>query len=244
MDSFRKVIYTPPLVPDKFKELYLNFIILSIIISYSSSVSVCGITFIFCRNLYIVLGRMVHKFGRTLQSRLNHRMPIGSRLITEDMTTFRDITFVTHEVDDSFNMCVFLMYVFVMCGYFNTVSVMFTNDPMMRTPASLAYVTWVFAISTFILLELSCRGSFITDRVEVLKRIMIGYSNKMVISASSGGNQPLESFNFLFEIVMKSNVAVTGGGMFIINYGLILAVAGTLVTYSVLILQLDQDKSQ
>lgn len=237
MDSFREVIYIPPIIPERFRELYLNIVILCIILSFSTSVFTCGIVFILCRNIYKVVGRIICGFGETLKDRSNLRMVLSSRTISEDIKSFKNITFLAYEVDDSVSMYVFFLYVFAMSGYFNTVSVMVTDDPRLRTPASLAYVAWTFSTATLILFDMSCRGSYIIDRVEELKRRMIECSDKIV--RSSAGVQTMEAFNLLFEIVMKSNVSVTGGGMFVINYGLILAIAGTLVTYGVLILQLD-----
>lgn len=237
MDSFRQVIYIPSTIPGRFSELYLNIAILGIILSFSSSVFTCGIVFILCRNLYKVLGRIILGFGQTLKDRSNLRMVFTSKTISEDIKSFKNITFIAYEVDDAVSMYVFFLYVFAMSGYFNTVSVMVTDNPSLRTPASLAYVVWAFSIATVILFDMSCRGSYIIDRVEELKRRMIECSEKIV--RSSVGVQTMESFNLLFEIIMKSNVAVTGGGMFVINNGLILAIAGTLVTYGVLILQLD-----
>ncbi|GFQ69785.1 uncharacterized protein TNCT_59621 [Trichonephila clavata] len=181
--------------------------------------------------------KLIRVYAQKLKERSRY-MAWNVETISEDISIFKNLTFRLHEVDQAVNIYALLIYGAVISGFFNTVSVMVSGDESFKVPVTTVYIVWVFVNSVGVLIILSYYGTSIADQGNEVKRKMIEYSDKFV--RFSPPLSAMQMFQFLFEIVMKTNMMVTGGGIFAINFGLILSIASVMVTYGVLILQLDQ----
>ncbi|GFT45359.1 uncharacterized protein NPIL_417401 [Nephila pilipes] len=235
---FNPDIYIPFVTNEKSKESYKNVIILCIIATFGLSVSASGFAFFLCWNLYETMGKLIYVYGEKLKEQ-SQRMAWNVEIVTDYISIFKNLTFRLHEVDQAVNIYALLIYGAVISGFFNTVSVMVTGDESFKTTTTTVYIVWVFVNSVGVLIILSYYGSNITDQGNKLKRRMIEYTDKFI--RFSPPISAMHMVQFLFEIIMKANLTVTGGGMFAINFGLILSIASVMVTYGVLILQLDQN---
>ncbi|GIY14752.1 uncharacterized protein CDAR_606961 [Caerostris darwini] len=236
-EFYVRTIYFPSFIPAKFKETYTNFIGLCIVATFGLSVSTCGYVFLLCTNLYETLANLICVYGDKLKER-SQRMPWNVETIPIDINIFKHLIFRIHEIDAAINMYVFFLYGALISGFFNTVSVMVNDNAQFKTPSSLVYIIWVVVSAVTVLLFMSSRGSNICEKDAEVKRRMVEYSDQFI--RYSPPLPAMQVFNLLFEIVTKTNMIVTGGGMFVINYGLILTIASVMVTYGVLILQMDQ----
>ncbi|GIX97986.1 uncharacterized protein CEXT_64361 [Caerostris extrusa] len=115
---------------------------------------------------------------------------------------------------------------------------MVTHDPLFQTSFSIIYSISISFIAIAIFLAMASHGSNVISGNSEIKRQMTRCSEKFIRLSPS--LSAMQVFNFLFENVMKTDMVVTGGGIFVINHGLILTIASVMTTYSVLILQLDQ----
>ncbi|GBM86117.1 hypothetical protein AVEN_167773-1 [Araneus ventricosus] len=230
-------IYVPSFIPEDMKESYMNFVVLCVIATFGLSISTSGFMFILCINLYAALANLIDAYDQKLKDQIRC-MDWGVEVISEDINVFKNLVYRVHEVDSAVNMYVFLMYGALISGFFNTVSVMIMGDDSFRTPISIVYIVMIFSTAVTVLFVVSCCGSKIIDKSDQVKRRMVDFSDKFVQFSPSVPS--LQVFNLLFEIISKSDIMVTGGGMFVINCALVLTIASVMVTYGVLILQLDQ----
>lgn len=119
-------------------------------------------------------------------------------------------------------------------------SVKIMDDESFRTPISIVYVIMIFSTAMAVLFVMSCYGSKIIDKSSQVKRRVVDFADKFVQFSPSTGS--LKVFNMLFQIISKSDIVFTGGGMFVINCALMLTIASVMITYGVLILQLRRKK--
>ncbi|KAF8766733.1 hypothetical protein HNY73_019767 [Argiope bruennichi] len=234
---YKNTLYVPSFIPENSKQPFRNFVELCVISTFGLSVSACGYVFLLCSNLYETLARLIVVYGEKLKKR-SERMAWSAETIPDDINMFKQLTFRIHEVDDAVNMYVFFLYGALISGFFNTVSVIVAQNSLFKTTSSIVYIIWIVVTAIWVLLGMSHLGSNIYDKGEEVKRQMVEYSDKFIRYSPS--LSAMQVFNVLFDIIMSANMTVTGGGMFIINYGLILTIASVMVTYGVLILQLDK----
>lgn len=230
---FLILLYIPPFIPQESADKYLVFVLTSLLCAFVLSVVTSGFVYLICRNTCTVLGDIVHIYTLKLKNRESWNV----EALSDDISVFKNITLRVHEIDEALGIFVLLLYSTMMCGFFNTVSVLIQNDPKLKSPALMTYVGWTCVSATGTFFEMSRYGSYLADKVQCLKRQMLVSSDKFI--RSSPPRSSMDVFNYLFEIVMKSQIEVTGNGMFVINYTLVLTIISTLITYSVLILQLD-----
>ncbi|KAG8177060.1 hypothetical protein JTE90_024947 [Oedothorax gibbosus] len=238
--SFYKAIYTPAFLPDESKDSFINFLLLSAVTSFGISLSTVGFTFLLSCSLYDTLGNYIKCYGSKLKDRARS-ISWDLEAISDDISVFKNISFRVREVDDAVNVYVLFLYGAIISGFFNTLAILLMQDASYKSLVVTLYVVWVFLFGGGAFLILSSFGSNITDQGDKVKRRMIEYSDRFI--RSSPPMHTLEVFSFLFDVIMKSEMVITGGGMFVINYGLILAIAGTMITYGVLILQMDGNNS-
>ncbi|GBM45566.1 hypothetical protein AVEN_152599-1 [Araneus ventricosus] len=236
-DYYGDTIYVPSFIPENSKQSFRNFAGFCVISTFGLSVSASGYVFLLCSNLYETLAGLISVYGEKLKKR-SERMAWNVETIPDDINMFKHIAFRIHEVDDAVNMYVFFLYGTLISGFFNTVSVIVAQNLLFKTTSSIIYIIWIVTTATLVLLGMSYHGSNIYDKGEEVKRQMVEYSDKFIRYSPS--LSAMQVFNILFDIITKTNMTITGGGMFIINYGLILTIASVMVTYGVLILQLDQ----
>ncbi|GFS88250.1 uncharacterized protein NPIL_702661 [Nephila pilipes] len=237
-DYIIQKIYIPPFVDENSRESFRNIVRVCIICTFGLSVTTAGYSFILCCNLYETMGKLIQMYGEKLKEQCRH-MAWNVATIIDDISIFKNLAFRVYETDKAVNPYVLWLYGALICGFFNTVSVLVINDVSYKTAPIIVYIVWIFVTATTVLLVMSYYGSNITDKGDEVKRQMIEYSDKFI--RFSPPLSAMQTFHFLFELVMKANMVVTGGGVFTVNFGLILSIASVMVTYGVLILQLDQN---
>ncbi|GIX68902.1 uncharacterized protein CEXT_545181 [Caerostris extrusa] len=234
-----KDIYIPSsFVPENQEKLYRNFVIFCIINTYGISASTCGLVFVLCCSLYETMGKLVNVYGKSLEE-LRQHMVYSVKTISDSIGIFKKLIFTIDEVDAAVNMNVLLLYGAVISGLFNTAVIMINDQEMFQSPFTSVGIVWMFFTAIGVLFVMACYGSYIVDSGEEVKKRMIDYSERLIRTAP-GLSSVNMCVNFLFEITMKVNIKVTGGGMFTINCGLLLSITSLMVTYGVLILQLDR----
>ncbi|GFQ69783.1 uncharacterized protein TNCT_59611 [Trichonephila clavata] len=230
-------MYIPSFIDENSKESFRNIVVVCIIATFGLGITAAGFAFILCWNLYETMGKLAQVYAESLKEKCR-LMTWNVEAIVDDLSIFKNLAFRLNETDEAVNAYVLLLYGALISGFFNTVSVMVTNDENYNTPPIIVYIFWIFLTATTVLLVMSYYGSNISNKGDEIKRQMVEYSDKFV--RFSPPLSAMQTFHFLFEIIMKANMVVTGGGIFVINFGLILSIASVMVTYGVLILQLDQ----
>ncbi|KAG8179467.1 hypothetical protein JTE90_021031 [Oedothorax gibbosus] len=236
LDYYRQVVTIPTFIPDDLKEAYLFLVAFCVIAGFALSVTISGFSFLISHHLYTTQATILNLYAQKLKGRVR-RMSWSVNTISDDISVFKNILFRFHEIDEALNSGVLYLYATAMCGFFNTISVMVSDSPYLKTAPAICYIVWSFFTSFWVFFELSAQGSRIIVQSEKVKRQLTECSDKLIRSSPS--MSVLKVHHFLREIVMTSNIVVTGGGMFVINSSLMLTICGTLVTYGVLLSQLD-----
>ncbi|KAG8193172.1 hypothetical protein JTE90_005523 [Oedothorax gibbosus] len=235
------MIYFPTLIPREEKAQYLYLVLFCIDYTYLFSLITGGFIFLICKNIYKAIGDIVNAYRVKLKRRILSNVPWTITAMSNDISFFKSIILMVSEVEEAFGILVLLLYATIMCVFFNTVSVMLQQShTFLKAPATIIYNIGNFLTATITVIQMSHYGSHIASQIQCLKREMVVCSDKFI--RSSPPKSTMDVFHYLFEIVMKSQIEVTGYGLFVINYSLILAIVSTMITYSVLILQLDNKK--
>ncbi|KAG8191759.1 hypothetical protein JTE90_008822 [Oedothorax gibbosus] len=232
----------PPFIPNEWKTEYLSFALLCITASYCFSVLTGGLVYLTCKNIYKTIGDIFIQYSLKLKGRTQATPSSWTvEYLSDDISVFKNITLRVSEIEEAFGIHVLLLYATMICGFFNTVSVLIQNSDRLDSVANYAFIACTFCAAAIAFVQMSRYGSYIDSQVQGLKLQMIVCSDEFIRSSPS--KSTMDVFNYLFEIVMKSQIEVTGNGMFVINYRLVLTIISTLITYSVLILQLDNKNS-
>ncbi|KAG8177666.1 hypothetical protein JTE90_012446 [Oedothorax gibbosus] len=240
-ELFLHTIHLPPFIKQGSKTEYLNFVLFCIISSYLSSVLTGGLVYLICKNIYKTIGDILIEYRLELKKHLRTIETWTIESLSNDISVFKNIILRVNEIEEVFGVFVLLLYAILICGFFNTVSVIIQNSSRLDSAANKAFIACNICAATTTFVQMSRYGSYISSQVQSLKTQMIVCSDKFIRSSPS--KSTMDVFHYLFEIVMKSQIEVTGNGMFVINYSLVLTIISTMVTYSVLILQLDNKNS-
>ncbi|GBM45565.1 hypothetical protein AVEN_152598-1 [Araneus ventricosus] len=236
-EYYTHALYVPYFIPESLRESYWNFVSVSFVTTFGLSVSVSGFFYILSINLYGTLEKLVSVYAEKLKER-SQRTAWNVETLPDDISVFKNIALRINEIDLAINMYVFFFCGAMISALFNAVSVLASNNEFYNSTYPKIYIVFIF-ISWFVTFFVMARhGTNIIDKGEEAKLRMVEYLDKFLRYSPS--HSAMQLFNFLFEVVMKIDVKVTGGGMFVINYGLILSICSVMVTYGVLILQLDQ----
>ncbi|KAF8794968.1 hypothetical protein HNY73_002875 [Argiope bruennichi] len=151
------------------------------------------------------------------------------------------ITQAVKDIDEALGTSAFFLFVTVICSLFNSVSVVLAKSESYRTPVVDAYVVWstLTALVTFLLLTFS--GAQVQKGHDNIKQAVTDCSD-LVVQLSPNLKTTL-TFTLLVENIKGSDIVVTGWDMFTIRKGFILSVAGLMMTYGVLMYQMDALKT-
>ncbi|KAG8194009.1 hypothetical protein JTE90_003610 [Oedothorax gibbosus] len=232
---FLHQIQLPNYIPQIYKFEYLFFVLCCFVTSYTVSIVTTGFIYLMSKNIFKAIGDILGEYSLKLKKRTESNVPWTTKAMSDDIGMFKNITLVVNEIEDTFGLFVLILYATIMAAFFNTVSVMLQNT--VNTYATISYIVWTSCVATVTVVQMSRYGSYVTSQVQGLKRQMIVCSDELI--RSSQPKSTMDVFHYLFEIVMKSQIQVTGYSMFVISYSLILPIISTLITYSVLLLQLD-----
>ncbi|GBM45563.1 hypothetical protein AVEN_152597-1 [Araneus ventricosus] len=236
-EYYTHALYVPYFIPESLKGSYWNFVTISCVTTFGLSVSVSGYFYILSINLYGTLQKLISVYAEKLKER-SQRMAWNVETLPDDISVFKNLSLRIHEVDHTINMYVFLFCGAMISALFHAASVLASKNEFFNSTYSKIYIVFLFMISFVTFFVMARHGSNIIDKGEEAKLRMVEYLDKFLRYSPSHSSMQL--INFLFEIVMKIDVKVTGGGMFAINQGLILSICSVVVTYGVLILQLDK----
>ncbi|GFT45010.1 uncharacterized protein NPIL_650201 [Nephila pilipes] len=220
---------------------YIWLVLFSIVMTYNIGAATCFLMLLLCYNSYFTLAKIMNSYGKVVKEELI----CGNctyKQISRYISTFVDITQKVQDIDQALGAIAFFLYVTVICNFFNTISVALGNSKSYQTPVVHAYLLLqsVTAIVTFFVLTYS--GALVQKGSENMKQNMTECSN--LISKLAPSFKVMVNFTMLLENVNKSKLVVTGWNMFTIQKGFILSVAGLVMTYGILMYQMDVLKTE
>ncbi|GFT18915.1 uncharacterized protein TNCV_4725631 [Trichonephila clavipes] len=216
-------------------EACLVFILICTLLSVMSGGSTCGATLLLCDGTYRTLSNVIRSYRVVLTKKLKlHHL---SAFIHTEIKALKTIVSVVETVDRALNMCALLQYCMFTSLIFITISAAITNEKILRTNVVIGFLVWNFVSALLLFYGITMSGSNVHEEGEILKKIGLECSSEMFFL-----NEKDKSFLALFLFLgnLKDlNLRVTGGDMFVIGKSLFLSMTNSLLTYGVILYQLN-----
>ncbi|GIY75484.1 uncharacterized protein CDAR_21461 [Caerostris darwini] len=235
------LIKVPFMEESSLMNVYVWIAVLSVVFTFNISASTCNLMLLLCYNSYCILYKIMESYGNKLKDELNQGK-CSFKQISRYISLFATITRRVKEIDQALGTSAFILYTTTISSLFNSVSVVLADSQSYRTSVANVYVVWTTftAIVTFLVLTFS--GALVYKGGENIKQAMIDCSD--IVAKHSPNLKTTLTFSLLVENIKGSNIVVTGWSMFTIQKGFILSVAGLVMTYGVLMYQMDALKTE
>ncbi|GBM08608.1 hypothetical protein AVEN_52449-1 [Araneus ventricosus] len=230
----------PIYIPPKLHEMCLTFIMISIIFSVSIGGATCGISAILCKQIYTMIGDLIRSYRTELKKKL--KIQRLSTFIYNDIDSLKAIASLVDTVDSAFSWCALLQYCEFSSFIFITISIAVTNQAQFRTTWMTIFISWNFVLSLGLFYMITVAGSTVYEEDEQLKKVGLECNNEISQQSllhSNDKNKSLLEVYLLLENTRNVSLRVTGGGLFGIKRTIFLTMANAVLTYSVIMYQLN-----
>lgn len=195
----------------------------------------CSLVVLLSSTMYFHLGDIISNFGTELKKRLEHR-EMTQRCLFQSLFTFQKVVNANQIVNDALSLSVSFTY-----GA--TVTIFFTGLCCIRSFGFQLTELVLFDLSIFrftisCFLSMTLTGNRVQINYEELKHNLIS-SLTLILNRNEKRFEEIEWFSLMASEIKSYDLQVTGGSMFVLSNSLILSVAGALITYGVLIFQMN-----
>ncbi|GBM58517.1 hypothetical protein AVEN_124726-1 [Araneus ventricosus] len=217
------------------REKFLLVIKFSLAFTFFSSTTICGTILLLSSTVYFYLSETVCGFGFKLKKRFESKA-LSQISVAENICTFQKLLRMVWKVDKAFSTAVLFLYGSSVSCFFNALSVVFGAKKIFVALCIFAAAMFATSLGSFFLLTHA--GNRVNWKFQELRNSLISCSSLAL--HSSMNVRELASFNIMVQDIRNSDMHLTGGDMFIIRKDMILTVAGVMISYGVLIFQLDK----
>ncbi|GFR12812.1 uncharacterized protein TNCT_682611 [Trichonephila clavata] len=232
-EHFKSSLELPFGVSLENKNACVAFILICALLSVTCSGCTCLAGLLLCDGTYQTLSNVIRSYRVALTKKLKtHDL---SAFIHTEIKALKTIVSLVENVDQALNMCALLQYCMFTSLIFVTISVAITNEKIFRTNIVIGFLVWNFVSALLLFFGITMRGSKVREEGEILKKIGLECSSE-ILNEKDKSFLPL----YLFLGNLKDlNLRVTGGGMFVIGKSLFLTVTNSLLTYGVILYQIN-----
>lgn len=221
-------------VTDEYKQLFCLALTIAAIVTFIGSAAACSNAVQLNAAMYFHLGDIIMNFGTKLKKRFEYQ-EINRHFLSENLIMFQNITKLNHIINSAIS-------VNVMFAYGAMVSIFFTGICCLRTfdaklPALILLVFAIFLFSLYLFFGLTFTGDRVKRKSDELREVVASCSN--IILVSNSNEKGIMLFSLMSAEMRSAELHVTGGNMFNIHNGLTLSIAGTLITYGIIIFQMN-----
>ncbi|KAF8792098.1 hypothetical protein HNY73_003744 [Argiope bruennichi] len=230
------LIYVPP----KLREICLVFIMTSIVFSVSIGGATCGISAILCKQVYMMIGDLIRFYRTELKKKL--RIQKLSIFIYNDIGSLKAIASLVDTVDNAFSSCALLQYCEFSSFIFITISIAVTHQVQFRTTWMTVFISWNFVLALGLFYMITVAGSTVYEEGEQLKKVGLECCNEISQQSLLFSDHKSRSLMELFMLLGNTrnvSLRVTGGGLFVIKRTIFLTMANAVLTYGIIMYQLD-----
>ncbi|GBN24370.1 hypothetical protein AVEN_34842-1 [Araneus ventricosus] len=232
-----EAVTLPFMFLNSFRDESISIIFSCIILSFVFSANISGTMLMLCGNTYASLGNIIKAYRKRLQNKFRSGNYMKEPL-TVDIKILNMITKQVELADGALNTCTVLLYGMFICMFYITISIGLSEDESFKTKVVIWYIVWNFIIAIYLFSRLTLSGYRVQKENKKLQDTGIECSR--IIVTSPADEYTLLTFSLLLASIKDSNLTVTVGGMFVIEKGLFLTVAGTIVTYGVILFQMNK----
>ncbi|GIY06711.1 uncharacterized protein CEXT_102841 [Caerostris extrusa] len=190
-----------------------------------------GFTIVLCCYIFGILRRILESFDTNIEEKNDFQMIFNFYLKNS-----KKIQTCVQQVEDSFSLLLFFVYGYMFCSIFNVSTLLIRVNPK-NTPdmslmiphyISIVLVLGAFYITSFRATAVHETGVKIKDRVHAI----------VAVSDSADPEQKCLLLSAVAEF--PSKIIITGWNLFKLNGHFTHRTAGIIITYSILLSQLDQ----
>ncbi|GFQ95275.1 uncharacterized protein TNCT_659101 [Trichonephila clavata] len=220
---------------NEMKEKLLVAVRFSMAFTFISSSMMCSTTLLLSSTVYYYLSEAVYGFGLKLKKRFESKT-FNQESISGNICMFEKIMTMVGEVDHAFSTGVLFLYGASVSCFFNALSIALSSKRIFITLYVFVAVMFAAALGSFFLLTHA--GNRVNSKFQHLRNLLINCSG--LVTQNYLSIRDLTTFTIMAQDIRTADLHLTGGDMFIIRKDMILSVAGVMITYGVLIFQLDQ----
>lgn len=220
--------------PFLYQFIWLN--VFSFTYSYSMCWAISYVMLFLCSSAYNSTSQLFVSF----ENHIKRTLALSHVPIHQNATIFKNIIISAKDIDKSFRICSFSIYVCMVSTLFNTIGVVLLDTQAFR---HFAVITYLFSVSMFSLTAifvLTFSGAKISEECDSLKEKLVELSSKVI--RESPDVYTILMFNLLFENIKSSKCYATALGLFRMTKRFILSIVGMLITYGVMIYQVGITK--
>lgn len=206
---------------------------ISIAFTFLNGITTTGISIILCNNIFVTLRKVIHTFRTKL--RMRHRVENYCRMNTiEDIIMFQKIAHCHRKLEESLSPVLLFISILCIVNFLNSFGILLTIDmPLLVTIATL--IAMAQALLPFIGLTFS--AAKVANEYKSLKECLVRCSEDVALAKTSTSDIPL--FTILSDNVRATDFHFSAGDMFLLDKGLVLTVGGLIVTYGVVLFQMN-----
>ncbi|KAG8189095.1 hypothetical protein JTE90_028639 [Oedothorax gibbosus] len=234
-NDYVKVLHLPILGYYSNSTTYTGIVVLSVVSCHTTSFATCFLSVIVVYSAFVSVSDLLDSFRRMMRRQMVNKSDSG--FVVKNLTLFREISTSAKDVDGALNACCLFILGTVISSFFSTISVMFSPSPSFQTGVARGYVVLTLISGVCIFLVLAMSGNKVASSCQSLKATVMEISEKM--ASYSSDPSVMRQFNLLSANIKDTNLGVTGCEMFTINKSLILTVGGMVITYSFLLIQIN-----
>lgn len=232
--TFNVTAFLSNQIPDEYNYIFTRAIGFSSIFTFSYGACVCGIVMVMNSTMYFHLGDIIFKFSNKLKTRFQN-VSVTQHSLAENLEIFRKILHLTQSINEAVSVIVVFFYGATICTFFNAIcSASFFSSTEIKMFILISSI-FLFGIAVFFIVTLT--GDRVKCKYKVLQDCLIECSS--LIIKNSYDEKIITSFSLICQNTNAADLCVTGGNMFVISNSFISTVAGVLLTYGVLIFQMD-----
>ncbi|GBM08603.1 hypothetical protein AVEN_52446-1 [Araneus ventricosus] len=240
ISTIRSEVVFPFYVPYNMHEACLGFVLVSSIFSTTLGGLTCSFTTLLCDHIYLMTGNLIRSYRSNLKRNL--KTDRLSTFIFYEIKSLKAIVALVDGIDGAFGFCALLQYCALSSLIFITITIAIYKGTTFQCYWLILIIGLNFVSTTYVFCRITLSGSMICDESELLRKISVQCSDEIYEQSIIGSNLKdgsLQALSLLLGNMRDVPLRVTGGGMFVIRRSIFLAMANSLVTYSVIMYQLN-----
>ncbi|GIY99103.1 uncharacterized protein CEXT_602121 [Caerostris extrusa] len=163
--------------PGRVHDVCLGFVITSLIYSGISGGNTCGVIFLLCNTIYLIISSLIMTYRSNLKQKFKTQN--FSAFIFNEIKNFKSIVLLIETMDKALNVCVFFLYYELCSMIFITISLAISKERSFQSVVMKLLIAWNFINQLYTFYTVTVGGSAIQKEGEKLKKVVLECSHKV-----------------------------------------------------------------
>lgn len=222
-------------IKEEYKLIYTKVASISLTVTYTFNNSICGIVMLINSTIYFHFGDILSNFGIKLKRRFEKTL-LTKHSLSENVEMFQRIIALSQSIGAAVSTIVVFFYGATICIFFNAIIMGSYLSSTEITTTILTVAMFFYGIVSFFIVTLT--GNRVSNKYGELQDCLVECSR--IVIRNCQDEKIIASFSLICQDIQAADLCMTAGNMFYITNGLMLTIGGTLITYGVLIFQMDR----